>query len=415
MVATLDRSAAFLIENNRRILIVVLILLVASGVVYSLYLGDNLRFLPDERDYFALAKNIATRGAYTLDGEHPTAFRPPGYPLFLSVFYSIGARLVHFRILNFVILGLSIYVVYKILQEISSSFSAIVGALLVVFYPVAFFTAGTLYPQTLASLLLLLFFYWMISKENHSYYLVLAGLSLGYLVLTVPIFVFILPVMLVWYWCYKDTLSVKGTGLLVVVLSAILVLGSWTARNYFAFGSWVFVSSNSGENLLLGNSENTTPNGGSGVDISKYLSPAAHLDEIERDKFLRGQALKYIWEHKLQTVKMYFLKLLNFFNFRNELVTQSEGSSLQDILMLVTYAPLLLILSLRLLMLSVYKPVPSEVLLILIYLGSAFTNALFFTRIRFRIPSDFLLIVIAALFVEKVLSRQLKRMSFVNV
>ena len=112
---------------------------------------------------------------------------------------------------------------------------------------------------------------------------------------------------------------------------------------------------------------------------------------------------------------MYFLKLLNFFNFRNELVTQSEGSSLQDILMLVTYAPLLLILSLRLLMLSVYKPVPSEVLLILIYLGSAFTNALFFTRIRFRIPSDFLLIVIAALFVEKVLSRQLKRMSFVSV
>jgi hypothetical protein len=120
MVATLHPLAAFLIGKNRRILIAVLMLVVASGVVYSTYLGDSLRFLPDEQDYLTLAEKIATRGFYTLDGEYPTAYRPPGYPLFLSLFYSIGAGVVDFRILNFLILGLSIYLVYKILQEIPS-------------------------------------------------------------------------------------------------------------------------------------------------------------------------------------------------------------------------------------------------------------------------------------------------------
>ena len=52
------------------------------------------------------------------------------------------------------------------------------------------------------------------------------------------------------------------------------------------------------------------------------------------------------------------------------------------------------------------KPTSFEVLLRVLYTASALSGALFFTRIRFRIPYDYLLIMMAAVFVEAVIAKQ---------
>jgi hypothetical protein len=83
----------------------------------------------------------------------------------------------------------------------------------------------------------------------------------------------------------------------------------------------VFVSTNSGENLLVGNSENTKPLDGRNVDISSYESVARAMDEVERDRYYRDQAIQYILGHPLESSKMYLLKVVNYFNYRNNLVT----------------------------------------------------------------------------------------------
>ena len=393
------RQLLLFIERRDHAIVVVLVtVVILLGLLYSTYLGNELRYLPDEQDYYDLATSIALRHRYSLDGERPTAYRPPGYPLFLSFSILLGANIVHLRFLNFMALGLCIYLLYRILKKQSSQFAATLGAVFVVCYPVLFYTAGTLYPQTVASLLFLLLIYLLTGNATSHRLPLLCGLLFGYLILTIPTFIFALFVFAIWSWFSKKVVGAKEFS--VTLATALLIIGAWCARNYMVFDTFVFVSSNSGENLLRGNSENTTPNAGVTVDISEYATEAAQLNEIERDAYYRSKAIEFILGHKVHAVKLYVQKLLNYFNYRNELSTQSEASSAKDFLMLVTYGPLLLLFVCRILLVKLFRPSAFETLLISLYVSSALFAALFFTRIRFRLPFDFLLIMIVATFLR---------------
>ena len=156
--------------------------------------------------------------------------------------------------------------------------------------------------------------------------------------------------------------------------------------------------------MLIGNSENTTPDGDWGiVDISNYVKQASGLNEIQKDQYYRNQAIDYILTHKLASLKMYFLKFLNFFNYRNEFVTKSEVSKARELLMLITYGPLLLVAIARLFFSKTYKLSSLEVLWYMAYLVDALVSAIFVTRIRYRVPFDFLLIMIVAVFIHKLI------------
>jgi 4-amino-4-deoxy-L-arabinose transferase-like glycosyltransferase len=401
----LNRSISFLERKNRPVILLLIVVYVLAGVIYSFYLGNSFRYLPDEADYYNLATNLVSKGEFSLDGVHPTAHRSPGYPLFLASFRFLGLNVVGLRIVNFLILGLCIFVLFKLLSERFSPLAGLLGALLVMAYPLVFYTAGTLYPQTLASLLLVLTTYFYTREIGRAWDSLLAGLWAGWLILTVPTFIFVLVVMVAWSWIYQRQLvSFRVLSMLVI---AFLVVGTWTLRNYTVFNAFVFVASNSGENLLLGNSENTTPNGGFTIDISYYVNQAAGLDEIHRDQYYRSQAINYIMNHKLASLKMYYLKFLNFFNYRNELVTKSEASSARDLLMLLTYGPLLLLALARLVFSKSFKLSAFEILLVATYLIGALVSAIFTTRIRYRIPFDYMLIMLVGIFISQLLKVRL--------
>lgn len=389
------KIVAWVEGNHHKLILVMFGLLLFAGVIYSINLQDQLRYLPDELDYVTLTNNLVSRQVYSLDGVSPTAFRPPGYPLILILPGYLNAGVVYYRILNFVLLCLSLYITYRFLCENISPLAGVIGALLVMVYPVLFYTAGTLYPQTLAAFLLLLVIYLMTQRTGRVINFVIGGLFLGFLVITVPTNAFLLVVFSVWLLLrYRSPRWV-----FICLASAILVIGIWTARNYLVFHDFVFVSTNSGENLLTGNSKNATPNGGRTVDLSQYEQQASGLNELERDRYYQSRAIEFIFENKTRALELYTLKVLNYFNYRNELVTESEGSSIRDTVMLFTYGPLLLLFILRLVMLKSYRPSIWEKLLITIYLISAFISGIFFSRIRFRLPYDFLLIIIDAVFI----------------
>lgn len=94
------------------------------------------------------------------------------------------------------------------------------------------------------------------------------------------------------------------------------------------------------------------------------------------------------------------MKVLNNFNFRNNLFVQSEQSLLKDVVMFISYGFLMLMFIVRLFFLRKFKPSRFEILLILIYLLNPFFLAIFYTRIRYRLPLDFLLIMIVAMFIN---------------
>jgi Dolichyl-phosphate-mannose-protein mannosyltransferase len=391
---------AYVALKAKLILLASVFLIIVCGIVYSILLGQKLDFL-DERDYFSIANNIVSQGVFSVNSVNPTAYRPPFYPAVLAVFIELGSGIVVLRIVNFVCLGLSVVMAFSLLRRLDPTDAAgAIAAVLFIGYPVLFYTAGTLYPQTLAAFLLLSVLYLCSRAESGGFALPLAcGLVLGIAILTVPTFIFVLIVCAGWAaFMFKEPAIRSGA---IILVAALSIVALWSVRNYVVFGQPVFVSTNSGVNLLLGNSKNTTANSGVDVDLQDYRPPNG-LNEVEVDRYYRNEAIKFILSDPYRWLKLYTKKVANYFNYEVAQVSQVRTVSFQNLIMGVTYGFLLITFIVRALFMRRYPMSRLEALLVVIYFVNALFSALFFTRIRFRLPFDTILIVLDSLFLSRI-------------
>tara|TARA_B100000575_G_C23069322_1_gene615846 strand:- start:639 stop:1214 length:576 start_codon:yes stop_codon:yes gene_type:complete len=159
----------------------------------------------------------------------------------------------------------------------------------------------------------------------------------------------------------------------------------WVARNYIVFELFIPISSVSGFNLFLGNSESASYNTGFyplPQEINEYI---ASLNEFEKDKYFRSLAIDWIFKNPSDFVILYFFKFINFFNFTNDF-SSTNTSIIQSVVLFISYYSLLLLTILRLMIPIRISNV--EKIIYLFYFITAFVNAIFFTRIRYRIPFD---------------------------
>jgi 4-amino-4-deoxy-L-arabinose transferase-like glycosyltransferase len=227
--------------------------------------------------------------------------------------------------------------------------------------------------------------------------------------LAVPIFILTLPIVAL--FMLLDSTSSKLVGKLIrpfvfCLIAAVVVL-CWTARNYYVFNKFIPIATNSGFNLFVGNSENAGFNTGTAIDWKEHELhiQQQNLNEYDKDLYFRDQATEWVKTNPSSAIKLYFGKVLNYFNYTNKLFVEEQGSKVKDIVMFLSYMPLLLIALLRLFCVSKCPLSRTEKYLYLVYFGMAFMSAIFFTRLRFRVPFDFCLIAIVSI----VCSRFLKR------
>jgi 4-amino-4-deoxy-L-arabinose transferase-like glycosyltransferase len=382
------------------------VLLMAGGIAYSVHLGEELKY-QDEKDYYELAVILVTTGNYALSDGELTAFRAPGYPLLLAGLYGVGGGIVSARLVNFSLLAATVLLCCGIARRISGGVAAAFTALLLLGYPVLFYTAGTLYPQTLSGFLLALFLWLAWRQSAAAWVYFVAGVVYGGLVLTVPVFLMLVPLVGIGIW-----LEAKAgrRGLVLLAIGCMLAVGPWTIRNYRAFDAFVPVATNAGVNLWAGNNLYTTPQSGVRVKMPPeyynwVMRQRKPLNEIGRSAFFADEAFKFMREHKLRFISLYVRKFLNYFNYHNRLATVSQGLGAVDWIMLLTYGPLLLLGVGRFLAFAWWRPTGFDWLCLALYLASAAIYALFFTRIRFRLPFDLLLIGVAAGFIADMAAR----------
>jgi hypothetical protein len=372
--------------------------------VYSYYIANSTNYW-DEQEYETLASHMH-QGIYSIDGLHSTAFRPPGYPFILYLFKFISNDVTFHRFCNFVFFGASLLLLSYIVTHISLKLSGILAIVMACLYPLFFYAAGTLYPQIIASFLLLATLALIVKETKYNKITsCFIGFIFGCLILTMPLFLAFIPVFASYPWFFQKRYRVQCCTLFLCL--GCLVVGFWSLRNTLVLHQFVLISTNQGINLLIGNSESTTPNSGVLVDLSKYANEVENLDEVATDAYFQKQAFHWIFSNPLKAFKLYLLKVFNTFNFYNELATKKENHSLRNFLVFITYYPLLFLLILRL---SLYKNYPlykAECFILLIYLLSPFITALFFTRLRFRIPFDFLLIILVASFIGRYVSKNI--------
>lgn len=384
-------------------------IVIAGG--YSFVLGGELRFY-DEHVYVQITASMAHGHGYSLDGSQPTAYRPPGYLfLLLPVYAASGGSVLAMRFVGVAALAGSVWFTYLLGRRAHTPATGALAALVVACYPLLVYTATTLYPQVPALFLLLVTFELALRAMPPDggfrvWPSIGAGLAGGLLILTVPTFGVTAVGLVLWLawrqWAAKRKISWRTIA--VVLVAMALLPGAWSVRNYTTLHAFVPVSTNDGVNLLLGNSPHATADSGTNTDISAYEQRAAHLPEVQQDHFYTGQALDWIKQNPGRAAVLYAEKVANNFDYRDDLATASASGGTQNLISAVSYYPILLLALLRIVFLRRWPLRPEEKLLAVTIAVNVLLLAVFFTRIRFRVPLDALTIVLAASAVTRMLS-----------
>ncbi|RPH66737.1 MAG: hypothetical protein EHM78_22945 [Myxococcaceae bacterium] len=417
-----------IVERPRLVLGLAMGLLVAVGVAIAVKDGPRMKSL-DEGAFLDLSGNLAFHGTFAhtnrpdiegfdpalpVGALRPTAYRAPGYVWFQVPFRWVGGEHVLLRAANAVLLALTLWLLYGLVVRRAGRLAGAASVVLVLLYPVLLYAAGTLYPQTLSAFLLLGAVRQLDALERTASLrrFALLGVTLGALVLTVPVHLLLLPLVATWMLGAR-----RGTWRQVglTVLTAASLVGVWVLRNSLVLGAVVGIATSSGFNLLAGNGPYVRHDQATG-DLRwprGVREQVAGQGEVERDRILTRAALHWIGENPGAAAALYGRKLLYWFAPWNNLVSDRlvPGGSgagpgwLRDAAMLLGYGLLASILAVRL-ALARRDPLSSlEVLLLALYLGGGMAYAVYFTRIRFRLPFDWLLIVVDALFLARALAR----------
>ncbi len=174
-----------------RIKLLLLALIFSSSMAFVVPSGNELRY-PDETEYHDLAVALSEgRGFVTADGR-PTVYRPPGYPVFLSVVYRVNQSPLAAKVANVLCLVWAAWVLSVLVGRLNPA-GAVVSLGLVVFYPLFAYASSTLFPQLLGSALFLSSLLVVTAWPTQLRSVLLGGLIFGCLALTIPAFLLVLP------------------------------------------------------------------------------------------------------------------------------------------------------------------------------------------------------------------------------
>jgi len=395
--------AARIADNGAKFFCLGLAVVLLLTLAVILHSGNALRY-DDELEYLGHAQRLFQGLGYVLPNGAETAYRPPGYAFLLTLGVSLFDTVTPLKCINAVMLLVSIGLMGHMAAR-EGSRCWFLAPWLVVIYPALMYTASTLYPQT-ACLLLMVSVVTLISASGRTYgAAALAGAIHGALMLTAPSYALISPILLGWMVCFDERHWRHGLWRAALFsVCACAVLTPWQLRNLHVFGEHVFISTNGGLNLLLGNSENAGPNTGIKVDLSRYAKQVEGLGEAALDESLKTSAIQWVRTHPQQAGVLYLGKVLNYFNCSNDLATANQHGNWQDWLIGLVYYPMLLLVLWRVACMRRLSIAPTECLLLLVYFGNAFIAAIFFTRVRFRLPYDALLMVLVTMALPKLWS-----------
>lgn len=288
--------------------------------------------------YYKTGVAIAKGEGYSRNGM-PTAWYPIGYPLFLGGVFSItGPSPTAGKIANLLLVLVTLLLVRKIGQ--TAFRSEVVGRLAMggyALFPDSIFWSAQLASEPLFVALALGGTLCVLHEPPRWSKVVLAGLLFGCAVSVRPVGMTLPFVVLLARVLQDRRHSSWGARLrefcVLCVLMALVVV-PWTVRNYHVFGTLVPLSTSGGFNLVIGNNPVAsgvfqrdyatfqmvpepyrTP---CATSFDKYLwnpdGPAllgtTHetLNELSIDRACRRAAIRYVTEHPVNTIALFFKK-----------------------------------------------------------------------------------------------------------
>jgi 4-amino-4-deoxy-L-arabinose transferase-like glycosyltransferase len=229
--------------------------------------------LSDAEYYNATALSLARRQGYavTFDGEQgflpggdATAFWPPGYSLYLGLFYTLfGEDLAVARTANALAGALTVVPVYLIGRRLFGESSALPGAGLVAVLPSPVFWTPVLLSETVftflfASAMACMLFAVRANGTFSRRLMAAAGVGLAMATFVRGQALILVPLAAFWWLLNGVRWRPAWVSLALFVFPTAVLLTGWTVRNAYAVDSPVVLSANLGYNLRIGHASYST-------------------------------------------------------------------------------------------------------------------------------------------------------------
>lgn len=293
----------------------------------------------DAADYHRLAIAISTSHGYVAQDGRPTAWRPPGYPLFLASIYSAAGESVFIACLIQVVLGgLTVLVLMYLGTEMLNQKVAITGGVMAALYPGLIYPSRVLLSENLAVILLLLSIYVAvrIARSGSLWLPALLGALLGLSALTRPASVITAAILLgaILLNKWRADGGAKAFKSVFLALSAMaFILAPWGVRNYMVFHRLAPLATQDGITLY---SSYWPPRNGSrliwgslqGLEDPVVAAAATAGDEVAVSEFLKRETINRLKAEPLYFFRLWPSKLISLLApFDWEIFPHSAGAS----------------------------------------------------------------------------------------
>ncbi|MCM8764825.1 MAG: glycosyltransferase family 39 protein [Candidatus Omnitrophica bacterium] len=248
------------------------------------------------------------------------AWRPPGFPLFLSVVYFFfGHNFLAAKIALALLGSFSCVVIFLLSNKFFSNTKvASLTAFMYAFYPPGIFWTGYLAPVTIEIFLslVIVYLFYVGGKERKLNLFLLSGFAVGCGILTRSLFAIFLPAVFLWLLVACGfKFSFKAT--ILTILACFLTMSPWVIRNYNIFGKFVFASTEGGVGCYIANNEKSIsqpsgywdPTGNINETIIKNV---IGLSELEANTFFYKAAFKFIRENPSKYRQLVVDRFLRF-------------------------------------------------------------------------------------------------------
>ena len=254
---TSDRQSPPTRKSHHRAFIFTLIFVFALGLRGCAVLSQPETPIADAADYHQIAASIAEGHGYVNTAAQATAWRPPGYPAFLSLIYRLtGPSVTGATIVQTFVGALTVLMLMLFGSTILSPIESVIAGVITAVYPALVCLPRLLLSENL-SLLLTLTTLWAVAmylKSRRVQWLVLFG-TVGGLNTLVRGGNLVLPIILgaglliVTFRRKSDDWKRLSAGLLLALVAFVVVLIPWTVRNYRVFHHFVPVATQEGLTL----------------------------------------------------------------------------------------------------------------------------------------------------------------------
>lgn len=405
MIIPSDGGDSYSDMNSRRyfILLLVLAFLLRLGALFALrdihkFHGDQLG--ADAREFDQLGLSLSRGQGYVLDG-HPTAFRAPGFPIYMSVIYRSFGEHYPPQYLALCLMGaLTCGITYLAGRELGSEhFARAAGALAALYVPLVYdctiFASENFFVLCLIGGLLI----FLRALRSSAWLFLLAGLCFGWGILTRPALVLAMPpLFLLAIWQGKQfPARALGHGILLAI-GCLAVVAPWTMRNYEVFGKPVFVATNGGSTFYGGNNDivlNQRRFWGGWVSTTKL--PGRDLIEAQPDEARHEEkewqlGLAWVKNHKTALPRLEVFRVVRFW-----LPDWDSQNKKYVTLQLIGYSPFLVLFAIAAIKwLRHPRWDPGWLSVDVIFLATILTAIIFWGSPRFRDGSAPLLMLYAS-------------------